>query len=97
MKNYEIPLYQDEELLSNFLDTWTISRIEKMSLEEYTDVDNKDTFTQWVETQTIILGSIKGRIGSSKFGVYKRKKPKPEKNLTRSSKFATSKPAARSL
>ncbi len=81
MTNYEIPLHEDEKLLGTFLDTWPISRIEKMSLEEYTDVDNKNTFTQFVETQTIVLGSIKGRIGSSKFGIYKRKNPKPEKNL----------------
>ncbi len=44
MKNYEIPLHEDQELLDNFLDTWPISRIEKMTLEEYTDVDNKYTF-----------------------------------------------------
>jgi len=81
MKNYEIPLHQDEELLERFLDTWPISRIEKMTLEEYTDVDNKYTFTQWVENRTIQLGSIRGRIGSAKFGIYKRKSPTPEKNL----------------
>lgn len=81
MKNYEIPYQEDESLLNTFLDLWPISRIEKMTLEEYTDVDNRYTFTQWVESRTIILGSIKGRIGSSKFGIYKRKSNKREKNL----------------
>ena len=73
MKNYEISLYKDEELLNNFLDIWTIAKIEKMTIEEYTDVDNKYTFTQWVENRTRSLGSISGILGSAVFGIYKRK------------------------
>jgi len=81
MENYEISLYQDQKMLDDFLDTWPVSKIEKMTLEEYTNVNDRFTFTQWVETQTILLGSIKGRIGSSKFGIYKRRNSKREKNL----------------
>lgn len=91
MKNYEIPLHQDEVLLNNFLDEWPISRIEKMTLEEYTDVNNKFTFTQWVENRTIQLGSIRGRIGSAKFGIYKRKNVTPEKNLISNDSYSWTK------
>lgn len=43
-----------------------------MTLEEYVGVNNQDTFCQWVETKTRILGSIKG-MTSIKFGMYQRK------------------------
>ena len=74
MNNYEIPLYQDEKLLNEFLDRWSLSDVKKMTLEEYTDVSNRFTFTQWIEGKTRPLGSING-ISSFKFGIYKRRKP----------------------
>ncbi|MDM8528212.1 hypothetical protein QUF58_08360, partial [Anaerolineales bacterium HSG24] len=56
---------------------------EKMTLQEYVRVGNKDTFCQWVETKTRMLGSIKG-MTSIKFGIYQRKvsnkKPEHYKN-----------------
>ncbi|MDP3146006.1 MAG: hypothetical protein Q8T03_13505 [Bacteroidota bacterium] len=45
-----------------------------MTLEQYVDTGNQDTFCQWIETQTIKLGSIKGQF-SNKFGIYKRSNP----------------------
>ena len=50
-----------------------------MILEQYVSVGEKDTFCQWLETKTRVLGSIKG-VYSWKFGIYKRqdqsKRPK---------------------
>ncbi len=60
-----------DNLLNAFRKRWTLSKLEKISLEEYVDVNNKDTFCYWVETKTISLGSIKG-YPSNKFGIYKR-------------------------
>ncbi|PHN99291.1 hypothetical protein CSC82_34795 [Rhodobacteraceae bacterium 4F10] len=58
------------ELKKDFLNTWPRERLQKMTLEEYTNLD-KDSFCYWVEQKTNDLGSIKG--GSSfKFGVYKK-------------------------
>ena len=45
-----------------------------MTLVEYVDTGNPETFCQWIETQTRQLGSIKGHF-SNKFGIYKRKNP----------------------
>ena len=72
-----------KELLDEFLNRWQIDNVENMTLQEYVSVGDKDTFCQWVETKTRMLGSIKG--GSSiKFGIYERidsnKKPKPYEN-----------------
>ncbi|WP_299223864.1 hypothetical protein [uncultured Psychroserpens sp.] len=75
MNDYEIPLYEDEKLLKEFLDRWPLSEVKKITIEEYTDVNNRFTFTQWVENQTRPLGSING-ISSLKFGIYKRRDPK---------------------
>lgn len=70
-------------LLDQFLDRWTLENVQKMTLKEYVGIDNKDTFCQWVETKTRMLGSIKG-LTSIKFGVYERKdqskRPKNYKN-----------------
>ncbi|WP_373034018.1 hypothetical protein [Sulfurovum sp.] len=76
------------EVLNNFLERWSIDRVELMTLEEYVSVGNKDTFCQWLETKTRSLGSIKG-INSSKFGIYKRSnKNKKPKNLVSDSEYS---------
>lgn len=59
------------EILNKFLDRWTIERVQRMTLEQYVSIGDRDTFCQWIETQTRELGSIKG-ISSIKFGIYKR-------------------------
>lgn len=67
------------EILNSFLERWPIESIQKMSINEYVYVGDKDTFCQWLENRTRLLGSING-LNSSKFGIYKRgdinKKPK---------------------
>lgn len=72
-------LINDRAMLSDFLKTWPLERVEQMSLDEYVNVRDTETFCQYVETKTRPLGSIKG-LNSIKFGIYKRgdvtKKPK---------------------
>jgi hypothetical protein len=67
-------------ILDEFLTRWKIENLNKITLNEYVGLRNKDTFCQWVETRTRILGSMKGLPGSIKFGIYERndklKKPK---------------------
>lgn len=61
-------LYQLKE---TFLQEWPLTRIQNMTLEEYTNLD-KTSFCYWLEAKTHDLGSIWG--GSSyKFGIYKRR------------------------
>ena len=57
-------------ILEQFLMEWPLERVEKMTLEEYTNTD-KTSFCHWLEGITEDLGSIWG--GSSfKFGIFKR-------------------------
>lgn len=59
------------QLKETFLQEWPLSRIQNMTLEEYTNLD-KTSFCYWMEAKTHDLGSIWG--GSSyKFGIYKRR------------------------
>jgi hypothetical protein len=59
-----------------------------MTLQEYVSVKNKDTFCQWIETKTRVLGSIKG-MTSIKFGIYERKDPNEKpKNYVNDSKYS---------
>lgn len=60
-----------EQELLDFLDRWPIDRVKKMTLKQYVGIRDRDTFCQWVENRTPILGSIRGS-NSSKFGIYKR-------------------------
>jgi hypothetical protein len=77
------------KLLSEFLDLWTLEVVKAMSIEQFVGVGNKDTFCQWVETRTRSLGSIKGRPGSIKFGIYERKNPqKKPKNYRGDEKYS---------
>jgi hypothetical protein len=77
-----------KELLNSFLNKWNIDKIKEMKLEDYVGIGNKDTFCQWVETKTRILGSIKG-LTSIKFGIYERKiQEKRPKNYKSDDKYS---------
>ena len=65
--------------LKDFLSKWPMERLKSMTLEEYTDVGNHNTFCYWVEFETEPLGRIGGR-PSNKFGVWKRNTGKPIKS-----------------
>jgi hypothetical protein len=72
----------NNELLNEFLNRWTLKNVAQMKLQDYVGINNPDTFCQWIETKTRMLGSIKG--GSSiKFGIYKKgnDKDNPEQYL----------------
>lgn len=62
---------QKQQLWDRFLAEWPVERIEAMTLAEYVSVEDKSTFTYWLETEARELGSIKGG-SSEKFGIYKR-------------------------
>lgn len=77
-----------KELLGDFLNQWHIDNVKNMTLQKYVNVGDKDTFCQWVETKTRILGSIKG-MTSIKFGIYERKDPnKKPKNYENDDKYS---------
>ena len=60
-----------ELIWEEFLKTWPLSRLKKMTLDEYTNLNKSDSFCYWMEKITESLGSIWG--GSSyKFGIYRR-------------------------
>ncbi|MGR5220270.1 AAA family ATPase [Vibrio parahaemolyticus] len=62
---------QRQQLWDRFLSEWPIERIEALTLAQYVSVEDKSTFTYWLETEARNLGSIKGG-SSEKFGIYKR-------------------------
>ena len=65
------------DLRDEFLRTWPLERVKRMAIEEYTNLNKKDSFCYWLESITEDLGSIWG--GSAfKFGIYKRKDTKRE-------------------
>lgn len=70
----ETSLEKQKSLLKLFLQRWPINKISQLTLDEYIDVNNLDTFAYWLEHKTRELGSIRGG-DASKFGIYKRKRP----------------------
>jgi hypothetical protein len=70
----ETHLLKSREILTSFLQRWPLDSVKTMTLSDYVNTGNPDTFCQWIETQTRPLGSIKGHF-SNKFGIYKRKNP----------------------
>ena len=72
MENQKLYNLRDE-----FLRTWPLERVKEMTIEEYTNLNKKDSFCYWLESITQDLGSIWG--GSAfKFGIYRRKDTKRE-------------------
>lgn len=77
-----------KELIDEFLDRWPIENVQNLILKEYVGYKNKDTFCQWVETKTKMLGSIRG-MPSIKFGIYERNPKKiPPKNYKNDNKYS---------
>lgn len=67
-----------EELYEEFINLYPISRLENLTLEEYTNL-NKDSFCYWIENKLNDWGNIHGAT-SYKFGIFQwGKKPELEK------------------
>ena len=60
------------KLWDEFLKEWPASRLKDMTLEEYNQSGDFNTFCNWIETRTEKLGSIWGG-AAFKFGIYNRK------------------------
>ncbi|SOY39737.1 conserved hypothetical protein [Cupriavidus taiwanensis] len=57
-----------------FLERWPLERLATMTLREYSQAGDSDSFVYWLEVKTEGLGSVWG--GSAfKFGIYSRKTP----------------------
>lgn len=62
-------LESQAELKEKFLERFPLSSLREMKIDEYTNLNRKDSFCYWLESETYRLGSIWG--GSSlKFGIY---------------------------
>lgn len=71
-------MMQREQLWQGFLARWPLEALPTMTLSQYTQAENKDTFAYWIEFGTELLGSMRGG-GAFKFGIYHRKGPIKEK------------------
>ena len=68
------------KLRDEFQQRWTLQAVKNMTIEQYTGIGNKDTFTYWLESRTENLISIWG--GSAyKFGIFKRAQNDDKKEL----------------
>ena len=63
-------------LWREFRERWPIERLEKMTLEEYTNLEKDSAFIYQLEAQLDELGSIWGA-SAFKFGIYRRKDTGP--------------------
>lgn len=79
-----------QQLWDDFLVRWPIEKLKNLTLAEYVSVNDKDTFTYWLESKTKPLGSIQGNT-SIKFGIYKRDEgaePKPQAHITHGEEYS---------
>jgi 5-methylcytosine-specific restriction enzyme B len=61
-----------DKLWDEFLGQWPLDKLKDLTLEQYTQVGTKGSFTYWLESGTDGIGSVWG--GSSfKFGIFNRK------------------------
>lgn len=57
--------------IEDFKQTWPLSRVHNLTLQEYTNLNRSDSFCYWLEAKTYWSGSIWG--GSAfKFGIYEK-------------------------
>lgn len=69
MSNAE-PRHNYDNLLSEFLSVWTLDKVQKMTIEEYTDLSAENSFCRWLEYKSEDLGII-GGITTAKFEIWK--------------------------
>ncbi|MEC4005873.1 hypothetical protein OX283_014480 [Flavobacterium sp. SUN052] len=63
--------------LAAFHNSWNLERIQKMTLEEYADLNDHDSLCYWLEYGTDELGLI-GGVSLHKFEIWKPKNPEKE-------------------
>lgn len=68
---------KEYQLWDEFLQRFPLEKLSSLTLEEYSHVGSKETFTWWVESGLDELGSIWGST-SFKFGIYARKNTEKE-------------------
>jgi|GEM_PF-1434815 len=68
-----------EKKLLEFHQSWNLERIKNMSIDEYADLSNPDSFCYWLEYRTKELGAI-GGIALHKFEIWKTKSNKVLRN-----------------
>ena len=61
---------EKESLLELFHKNWSIDKLKKMTIEDYTNLERNNSFCYWLESKLGDLGSIWGS-NSFKFGIYK--------------------------
>lgn len=72
-------LEREANLKKLFIERFPLDSLRKMPIETYTNLNRKDSFCYWLESETYQLGSIWG--GSSlKFGIYQFDKT-PKENM----------------
>ena len=59
-------------ILDAFLTSWTVKKVEKMTIKEYADLSNHDSFCYWLEYGSVALGAV-GGIPLQKFELWKPK------------------------
>ncbi|WP_234284653.1 McrB family protein [Campylobacter sp. TTU-622] len=62
----------DEQVFLDFQKEWSLEKVSKMSIEEYNQLGNTNTFTYWLEHRLEKFASIKGAAGglaNLKFGI----------------------------
>lgn len=68
---------QDIQKWEEFQKRWSIEKVQKMTLEEYSKAkknqtnENEDSFTYWIEQELKILGDMRGG-NASKFRIYNK-------------------------
>ncbi len=77
-KNFDI-------ILSDFLSLWTVDKVEKMTIKEYANLSDHNSFCYWLEYETKSLGAI-GGIALHKFELWK---PKNKKKDFKDNRFKT--------
>jgi 5-methylcytosine-specific restriction protein B len=74
-----ISIAERDALWNEFLRRWPLESLQHLTLEQYSEPGNADSFCNWLESRTTDLGSVWG--GSSfKFGVYARTDKQPKES-----------------
>lgn len=68
-----------QNLWDRFVEVWTVDRVKDMTLEEYIQVGNKNSFTYWLEHVTKPIADIRGG-DASKFGIFHRRDQQNKEN-----------------
>jgi len=83
----DLSINELNSIWDDFLKAWPIEKVQSMTIDQYSQLDDHNSFTYWLEHRLQPHGSIRGG-DSSKFGIYNYREPPKKTHIDTDDSYA---------